>query len=144
MTVIKPGSYSAPKMGSPNVTPSLIAHIRAERLTQTRRPRYSFGNSQGTPGKLAQSQGSRVGEPGLGVCSHGGGLRLQCLYPPSPSPTAIRGYGGGEYQIDAKVVILLYSPPTTTTVFHSFLLAWMPLAREPCAELAGGLTSLDV
>ena len=87
--------FLSTKDGSPVVTSSLITHTRAECLTQPRRPMCSFGNSQRTPGKPAQSPGSRVGEPGLGVCSCGGYPRLKCLCPLFLSPTAIGGCGGG-------------------------------------------------
>lgn len=90
--------------GSPVVTSSLITHTRAECLTQPRRPTCSFGNPQRTLGKPAQSPGSRVGKPGLGVCSCEGHPRLKCLCPLFPSPTTIGGCGVGWVPYDAKGV----------------------------------------
>lgn len=95
----------------------------------------------------AQSQDSRIGEPGLGVCFCGVGTETtESLYP-SPSPTAISGYGGGiiwcETQLFTPLLfcyVLLPTPPISC----SCLLTWVPLALETQAELAGGLTSLDV
>ena len=78
---------------------------------------------------------SRGPEPRLGVCSCGGGLSL--LH---------RGVGGYLLMLKLGVspsVILLFCPPTSTAS-HSFLPAWVPLAQEPRADLASGLTSLDV
>lgn len=116
-------------------------------LIPNQETRYSPGNCQGSPwSSLPSHRTARWESQGLGSAFVEWGQRLQNLYP-SPSPTAISGYGGGIIWCQTRLFtpllfcyVLLPTPPISC----SCLLAWVPLALETQAELAGGLTSLDV
>lgn len=97
--------------------------------------------------RLAQAPGSAVGEPGLGVCSQRGVAEPAASVPSVPKPHRHLGIReaaeGGGCQLTLKPVptplLPCYTFPTTF-----LLIVWAPLAREPRAELAGGLTSSGV
>lgn len=106
--------FLSTKDRSPVVTSSLITHTRAECLTQPRRPTCSFGNSQRTPGKPAQSPGS------MGISMQGGrawawGLLLRRASKTEVSLSSIskphhhRGmWGWGGYHMMLKVLFYFF------------------------------------